>query len=387
MMMSASPTSYILSGGEDLTPVLDAKGARVTVSRTVFGVAYQVAYYRPRIEGLLARIERWRASATGMVHWRSITRDNVISIYGDTAESQVADPADPRRIFEWRVSQTFNDKGDATFFVYAHEDGAGIATAAAPEANRTPQTRAAQTYLRQILYGNRTPYFVDFTAANAPPVPADWMFALSLDYGDHAGAGLDPDGPWPLRIDPFSTYRAGFEVRTYRRVQRLLFFNNFPAEASIGANGLVRSMDMVYSDQLNTPDPQGPIYTFLVSLTQTGYRKDAGGSCVKSLPPLQFAYTSATLDPTIRKIDRDSLVGSLIQKLNHTDVSGMLNASFLKGLAQPYQTPKEYNPNPGKDASLTVTLDPRGVDTAIGGPLPATIGNCSTTSLSPWRCI
>ena len=36
---------------------------------------YEIAAYRPRIEGLFARIERWTAVGTGISHWRSIGRD------------------------------------------------------------------------------------------------------------------------------------------------------------------------------------------------------------------------------------------------------------------------------------------------------------------------
>ncbi len=300
---------YILSGAEDLVPILDAKGAQKVITRKVFGVDYHIVYYRPRIEGQFSRIERWRASATGIVHWRTISRDNVVTFFGDGPDSRVADPADASRIFEWRISRTFDDKGNAAFYVYGHEDGAGLNLASAHEANRTPAVRQLQTYLRKVLYGNRTPYFVDFTAAAEPaaPAPADWMFAVSLDYGDHSNDGADPNGVWTVRPDPFSVYRSGFEVRTYRRVQRLLFFNNFPNETGIGAYGLVRSLDLSYSDQLNPPDPQGPIYTFLTSLTQTGYRTAAQGRHTKSLPPLEFDYTRPTLDPTIRAVDRDSL--------------------------------------------------------------------------------
>src|SRR6266481_3910349 len=49
---------FILSGAEDLVPVLDDKGVRVNQPRTLHGVSYQVRQYRPRIEGLFARIER-----------------------------------------------------------------------------------------------------------------------------------------------------------------------------------------------------------------------------------------------------------------------------------------------------------------------------------------
>ena len=79
-----------------------------------------------------------------------------------------------------------------------------------------------------------------------------------------------------MRPDPFSSYRSGFEIRTYRRVQRFLFFNNFPDEPTAGANRLVRSLDLSYSDQQTPADPHGPSYTFLVSLTETGYGPAAG---------------------------------------------------------------------------------------------------------------
>ena len=49
----------------------------------------------PRIEGLFARIERWTKQATGEIHWRSITRDNVTTLYGKTAASRIADPGRP----------------------------------------------------------------------------------------------------------------------------------------------------------------------------------------------------------------------------------------------------------------------------------------------------
>jgi hypothetical protein len=38
--------------------------------------------YRPRTEGLFARIERWVHNTTKETHWRTITRDNVTSIDG-----------------------------------------------------------------------------------------------------------------------------------------------------------------------------------------------------------------------------------------------------------------------------------------------------------------
>ena len=68
-------------------PVLDAQDRRVPAARTVNGTAYEVWSYRPRIEGLFARIERWVDTARGLSHWRSISRDNVTTLYGLDASS------------------------------------------------------------------------------------------------------------------------------------------------------------------------------------------------------------------------------------------------------------------------------------------------------------
>ena len=52
---------------------------------------------------------------------------------------------------------------------------------------------------------------------------------------------------WPSGSDPFSTYRAGFEVRTYRLCRRVLMFHHFPDELGVGHDCLVRSTDFTYS--------------------------------------------------------------------------------------------------------------------------------------------
>jgi hypothetical protein len=64
---------FILAGAEDLVPVLDGTGARKQLARKLHGTSYRIFFYRPRIEGLFSRIERWVAQD----HWRTIGRDNV----------------------------------------------------------------------------------------------------------------------------------------------------------------------------------------------------------------------------------------------------------------------------------------------------------------------
>jgi Salmonella virulence plasmid 65kDa B protein len=134
---------FILSGAEDLVPVLDAKGERQSLSRTVWGTAYLIHFYRPRIEGLYARIERWTEVATGLSHWRSISRDNVSTLYGYDTASRVSNPADPTHVFAWHISRSWDARGNLMVHDYIREDGAGIDTTSAHEANRSPAARAA----------------------------------------------------------------------------------------------------------------------------------------------------------------------------------------------------------------------------------------------------
>jgi RHS repeat-associated protein len=301
---AGSPDTFILSGAEDLVPILENQ-------RTLYGRDYRVNRYRPRTEGLFARIERWsnKADATD-VFWRSISRDNIVTWYGTSSESRIADPADPSRIFSWLICQNHDDKGNLASYRYAKENSDGVAAAYAQERNRTAQGRSANRYLKRIQYGNRTPYFPDPGAATPAPEPGDWCFELVFDYGDHDQAVPLPDEPqktWLCRDDPFSVYRATFEVRTYRLCRRVLMFHHFPGAPDVSQNCLVRSTDFTYSQDVRPNDPRNPIYSFLVAAGQTGYRRQAAGYLSRSLPPLQFEYTEPAIDNSVHEVNRSSL--------------------------------------------------------------------------------
>ncbi len=112
---------FILSGAEDLVPVYrqDPAGnwVRDPAGRHVIHEderdGYRIRRYRPRVEGLFARIERWTDMDSGEVRWRSISRDNVTTWYGKTANSRIFDPDDPRCIFSWLICESYDDKGNA----------------------------------------------------------------------------------------------------------------------------------------------------------------------------------------------------------------------------------------------------------------------------------
>lgn len=94
--------TFILSGAEDLVPVLKKQGKtwqRVESEVAEAGVNYCVSRYRPRIEGLFARIEQWQNLANFDIHWRATTKDNVTSIYGQSSAARIADIQVLQRVF------------------------------------------------------------------------------------------------------------------------------------------------------------------------------------------------------------------------------------------------------------------------------------------------
>jgi RHS repeat-associated protein len=307
--------TFILSSAEDLVPQLVSKGGQwvrdVSGPRAVNNRQYMIHRYRPRVEGLFARIERWSNVADPQdTFWRSITKENVTTWYGKTAESRVADPADPTRIFTWLICESYDDKGNVAVYQYKPEDFSGVDLSQANERNRSDATRSVQRYIKHIFYGNRTAYFPDLTVNPPLELSTDWCFELVFDYGEHDLKNPQPQDTgapaWVCRLDPFSTYRSTFEVRTYRLCQRVLMFHHFKDEGNVGSDCVVRSTDFTYS-QAPFPDPTQPFYSFLLSVTQTGWARRAPDTYLKnSLPPIEFEYSQAQVDETVREVDADS---------------------------------------------------------------------------------
>ena len=75
-------------------------------------INYTVTSYRPRIEGLFAKIEHWVEKDGNGSFWKIVSRDNVTSIFGKTENARIFDPENPSHIFEWLLSETFNSRGD-----------------------------------------------------------------------------------------------------------------------------------------------------------------------------------------------------------------------------------------------------------------------------------
>jgi RHS repeat-associated protein len=310
---SAESDVFLLSGAEDLVPVLDGDNGweRVRLEKSAYAPGYVVDRYRPRIEGLFARIERWTRTTNGDAHWRSITRDNVTTVYGADGNSRIEDPEKAggpgARVFGWLICESYDDRGNRVVYTYKPEDDTGVDTTQAHEGNRTSASRSANRYLKSIRYGNRVSRLVD-------PDPADpgWMFEVVFDYGEHDPGNPKPgdQGEWLCRHDPFSSYRAGFEVRSYRLCQRILMFHHFPVEPDVEQDCLVRSMELTYRSSRGDPQDARrghPVASFVAAITQRGFRRSPTGYTSRSLPPLEVGYTEVLIDEELHALDAASL--------------------------------------------------------------------------------
>lgn len=347
---------FVLSGAEDLVPAYrrDPDGAWVAGRDDFHADAdgwvrdrsdrlvvhedeldgYRVRRYRPRVEGLFARIERWsKIDTPSDVHWRSISKDNILTLYGFDTNSRITDPLDPGRTFSWLICESRNDKGDGIRYLYKHEDaGVRLRPGQADPFNQVHQRnrglasdsrRTAQRYLQRVLYGARTP-LLDADGQRPrvlddlpdPPSDADWLFEVRFDYGelDEENPTGRPEKPWLYRPDAFSSYRSGFEVRTCRRCERVLILHHIPDSPAVpgrsaqpGYQGVVRSTEFTYDDEIDPGLATQPVYSFLKQVVQTGWKLEGGSTTRRSLPPVEFTYTQPVVQEIIEEVDSASL--------------------------------------------------------------------------------
>lgn len=303
--------TFILSGAEDLVPLLERQGdnwIRYSRQQTENGITYTVTRYRPRIEGLFARIERWKDNSSGYIHWRTITGDNIHSYYGLTPESRISDPQNAKKTFKWLLCRTHDDKGNITIYQYKKEDFLGIPSLLS-EKNKI--NNCTQAYIKKILYGNKQPYYL----SDAIPVEDDFLFKVVFDYGEHdtitpAPREIDEDkNLWECRKDPFSSFRSGFEIRTYRRCSRVLVFHCFEAPDLPHSPYLAKSLELSYGDDLHLTGNNNNIekFSFLVKARQNGHKWDdtTNSYSTKHLPDLEIAYQSHEWNTNVEKLSPD----------------------------------------------------------------------------------
>ncbi|MCA9470209.1 MAG: VCBS repeat-containing protein, partial [Nitrospira sp.] len=430
--------TYLLSGAEDL--VLHDQYPPVETEQK----DYLITTYRPRVEGLFARIQHWKkiGGPADDQHfspefWRITTKDNITNLYGRTPQALLRHPDDPSRIYQWFLQLTHDMKGNYVHYEYLADNATDLPNKPYEEHRRKDQQqrgknpRTWQVYLKCIRYGNIVPLAsldqqtVDAQLADLEQKAQDptqhfkeHFFEVVFDYGDHGKRDPIPvpdeekkdclqgeaEGPAhqeitadiyaakpsiPYRCDPFSSYRAGFEIRTYRRCHRVLMFHNgIPGESG---PVLVKSTDFQYQ-----ADPYTNV-SCLKSVTQRGYRKVKNSSAgtwydseelslpnsqmpgarsqhyhIASFPPVEFGYTSFT--PNNQKFRPFEAVGGDLPPRSLADPTFALVDVYGTGLPDVLHTmPNAYYVwrnlgngqfdmrRPLKDQPAGVTLDQEGV--------------------------
>jgi RHS repeat-associated protein len=298
---------FLLAGAEDLIPELDEAGNRIMITSG----DYTIKRYRPRIEGLFARIEYIHKRGRYDGWWRVTTRDNITTYYGLTAEGRIADPAAKQRIFKWLPQLILDHKGNVQLYQYTLEND-DLIPKSLHEKNRLENgpARVTNTYLKRIRYCNKTAWTTDANNLYDPfeelPASSDFLMEAVLDYGDHSTPyDPQPDQRWSCRTDAFSDYHAGFEIRTYRTCKRVLMFHHFN---ELQGHDLVRCLELTY--QHDEGDGTLTEADFIIAATQRGYEYSDNTWHDKALPAMAFDYEPLQWNTDMKSVAKDDFKGA-----------------------------------------------------------------------------
>ncbi|MFC6939741.1 SpvB/TcaC N-terminal domain-containing protein [Salinirubellus sp. GCM10025818] len=247
--------TFVLSGAEDLVPVTVVSKTEEDEQRT---------RYRPRTEGLFARIDHHRGPTSD--HWEVWSKDGLRSIYGTpgargTDSATVAKPPDRQKIFEWRLTQTVDPFANRIMYQYRRDSAGQKVEGDGP---RAPPRQWEQSYLQHIRYVD-----VDNDGET------EYLVSVTLDYED--------------RPDPFSVHRSGFEIRTRWRCTRISIRSHVTEDGTYLEDGrLVRSYELRYLDERSNVTERLPLngVSVLSQVQVIGH----DGKETQDLPPLEFGY-------------------------------------------------------------------------------------------------
>ncbi len=299
---------FTVGGLEDLVPALLADGSP---DLQVLGDGTCIQRYLPRIEGAFSRIERIKAPGDKSFFWKITTKDDIITILGLNEDFRIYDPQNNAHVFKWLPCFSYDNKGNCFQFEFLSEDILNVPFSINEQHRRSADIIFTNKYLKRVKYGNKVPFYPDESQPYRPllPVDRDYFFEVVLDYGDHFSPLVAPaENPvnetclpkvqqnWQCRLDQFSNYRAGFEIRTYRICKQILFFHTFK-ELNDGVNTapyLVRSLNFDYRfafrDDLTAEDKRTAEADMLLSAQMFSYQKNNRGYYDASSLPAQVFY-------------------------------------------------------------------------------------------------
>lgn len=272
-----------LLNAEDLVPI--GEGTR---EESLNGIKYEIKSYYERNEGNFSLIEYW--CPRGFTEhrgsfWKITSSNHTISIYGKTSQAKLSDPHNPDHIFSWLLEEVYDTLGDHQLIFYKRENTENVDTNEIYEKNRTV---GAQLYVERIRYGNKEPIHDSVILSHAPELSdaSQWSFEVVYNYGEYENNNSPyiPVHKWCRRSDPFSTYSAGFEIRTYRLCQSVMMFHRFE---ELGSEPILTSETRFFykTNKANINE--------LIKATFTGFQFDFTSKTYKtaSLPSTDIKYT------------------------------------------------------------------------------------------------
>ncbi len=263
---------YILSGSEDLIPISES-------SNTVSNVTTHSTIYKPRTEGLFARITHFEAidvtdpeNPSYSDYWEVRSKDGLVSHYGnpdlergDSDNTVIANPGDRSKIFAWKLYKTEDPFGNHILYEYLRDF----------EASDPSQKEMGydQLYLDKIKY-------VDWDDSGT----TRYLVSVQFDYGSSD------------RSDPFSAYTSGFQVRTKKLCEAINVYthpesgdlpDNYSSTGYQIEDGIkTKAYLLSYENSAHNGS------SLLSSVQVRGYDQDENeDELTEDMPALQFKYT------------------------------------------------------------------------------------------------
>jgi RHS repeat-associated protein len=246
---------FVLSGAEDLVPV---KTEQESITANNIAILHQKTYYRPRTEGLFARIIHHKKS-NGINYWEVRSKDGLISYYGnpdiaaDQSDCIISNPEHRTNIFCWSLHKTVDVFGNDILYSYDRE----------LKLNAKGRSYD-QIYLKKIHYAN----YDD----NTQPTGKNYLCEIRFNYEE--------------RPDAFSSYKQGFEIRTTKRTTSIETYTNAATLQK------TKVYHLVYENAAHKLPLNG--MSLLTSVKVKGIKSSSSGEESEFMPPLVFSYSVFT---------------------------------------------------------------------------------------------
>lgn len=251
--------TFLLSGTEDLMAVkrLNLNFNQTTNEAGILPLATEVGIitqYRPRTEGLFARIYHLKTNLRNC--WKVMSKNGLTSWYGSKDSftndlSLVQNPDYLSSIYNWKLTRTEDTFGNHILYLYEKE-----------AVTENDYHHWDQNYLKEIKYA-------DYSLTPFGGIGLAYMVSIRFNYES--------------RTDAFSDFKSGIEIRTTQRCKNIEIFTN-PIEGEIKT----RTYHFQYSDEVMLADerPHNGV-ALLCRVEVEGHDSTAS----EFLPPLEFRYT------------------------------------------------------------------------------------------------